>query len=557
MNPVSYRIPLTDYEINSEGPLNLALEQLQKVRKHLYLAANMTYQHYFQLLKKGEEKQRELFFKYNEYQNADRKAWEVLNDAKLKYAQVGIASNEERQSAKSIIEKLPEDIKLIRDNSKRDVYKFIKEDSFIEKLTEKFNEIIPADIMEHSMSKVLQELYTDYEFIQKDLQPLRVYGNSFPICFGWQDNLIGSFKWLDEIKYGEKTVQFYLFQWLDHEQLSFKCRIGKRLPELANILSKITTGEISYHNCGDPSILCIRNRKWVLQFNYKPDPINITPDISGSVAMGIDLGYKMPIAWAITDNDNSIGSIGDGDEIKEERNRVQFLYKAQIAALNQTRKGQGRGRKSVVLKKRAIEEKKYFRQLNAKWAHDLIEIAEKNKVAIIKVEDLDFKKKKEDLKRITKENNLKLTQRGTQKIYRSMPDNLLTMYRNWSYGDLISKIEHAAAQKNIIVARVNPYGTSRHCWKCGEKGIRNRQAYLQFTKKQAHQCQYKSLGNCVLCEYDQKETERQRKALFKMGKNKENSAGEIYTHYLAADFNAARRIANAIQYNIYAESKIK
>jgi hypothetical protein len=554
MEPVSYRIPIVAYELNNneEGD-SLARRQLENVRNHLYLAANITYQHYFQLLHKNDSLQTALFEKFNKYQEADNKAKEVLNNARLQY--VHSYTREEKELARTTIENLPAEMKNIRHNAKESIYAFIRNDRFIAELASKFTNIIPVDVMHHSMAKVLQELYTDYPFIQKGLQPLRVYTNSFPVCFGWNDNLKDSFSWLGDKGNGNKTVQFYLFRWLNNDRLVFKCRIGKRLPELAILLEGIAAATISYRNCGDPAIMRSGNKSWVLQFTYKPDPVPVLAKEDNTIAMGIDLGYKIPIAWAITGDGNTSGEIGNIDEIKEERNRIQAQYKKKIAAMKQTRSGQGRGRKSEVLKNKAYDERKFFRNKNAEWAHQLVDIAEKHQVAIIKIEDLDFEKKKFDLKAMAKLNNLKLTQRGVTKYYKSMPDNLLTMFRNWSYADLVTRIEKEAHQRNIMTAKVNPASTSRCCWKCGEEGVRDKQAHLRFNEEQAGACRYKSSGACVLYKYDDRTIEKQKKAMQKRPPGKNNNRQGLFTHYLMADNNAAKRIAATAQYNPHKKAK--
>lgn len=559
MTPVTYRIPITRYVINNEEiPKGNVLLILEGIRRHLYLAANMTYQHYYQLLEKGDPMQKQLFYQFKKYQDDDKKAWAELNDAKLKYHH---KTQEAREKQKGIIEERTAEVRNIRNEAKRNIYEFVAKDEFIATLIHKFRDIIPSDVMHHSMAKVLQELYTDMPYIddEKIRQPLRVYSSNFPICFGWNDGLPNSFKWLEK-KPGEKAVQFYLFRWLNNDELGFRCRVGKRLTELAELLTQLsgleknpmkntTENKISYHNVGDPSIQYIGKKKWVLQFTYKPDPVPVFAEGSNTMAMGIDLGYKVPISWAIADDNNTTGEIGNVDEIKEKRRDIQALYKKKIAAIRHTRSGKGRSRKAGVLRSWNFQERNFFRNLNAQWAHELLDIAEKNKVALIKIEDLDFEKKKQQLKAQAKSINLTLAQRSVQKKYKSWPDNLLTMYRNWSYGDLINRIEKEAEQRGIMVARVNPYFTSRCCWKCGREGDRETQAELRFTMDQVSQCRDSDTGECVLCTYDEKSITRQeRRALNQEKKGK--TPKPIYTHFLMADKNAAIRIARAQQYHV-------
>jgi len=76
MTPITYRIPITAYVINNEeAPERNALQTLEGIRKHLYLAANIAYQHYYQLLAKEDPVQKNLFEKYNKFRKADEEAW--------------------------------------------------------------------------------------------------------------------------------------------------------------------------------------------------------------------------------------------------------------------------------------------------------------------------------------------------------------------------------------------------------------------------------------------------------------------------------------------------
>jgi hypothetical protein len=49
--------------------------------------------------------------------------------------------------------------------------------------------------------------------------------------------------------------------------------------------------------------------------------------------MGIDLGYKIPLAWAVTNESYTSGTIGSEDEIKEERKKIVTEFNHRIAAI--------------------------------------------------------------------------------------------------------------------------------------------------------------------------------------------------------------------------------
>lgn len=551
MTPITYRIPITTYVINEEQALeNDVLQILEGIRKHLYLVANIAYQHYYQLLDKNDPIQKSLYTDYNLFQEADKAAWEKLNNAKLDY--VHSSSAQKRVNAKEVMGRLPAEIKEIRNKAKRRIYDFVKEDSFIVALADKFKSIIPPEVIHYSLAKVIQELYTDYPYIHDDKirQPLRVYSNNFPICFGWGEELKESFKWLDEKKSGKRSVQFYLFRWLNNDAYGFRCRIGKGLPDLAELLTKIGKGEISYPNIGDSTIQYTGKKKWVLQFTYKPDPVVSIFEEKKTLAMGVDLGYKVPISWAIADENNITGEIGEVDEIREKRRELLSLYRKKIAAIRYTRHGKGRSRKTAILRACNYQERSFFRNLNAEWAHKLLDIAVEHQVAMIKIEDLDFEEAKKQNKIKARNINLQLTQRGIKKVYPSPPDNLLTIFRNWSYSDLLNRIEKEAEQRGVMVARINPSFTSRCCWKCGVKGVRKKQAHLCFTQKQAGKCPFKISEECVLLRYEKKENNRKKgsSGKAKNGNTKTNQAS--FSHYLMADQNAALRIARAEQYDL-------
>lgn len=131
MTPITYRIPITAYVINNEeAPERNALQTLEGIRKHLYLAANIAYQHYYQLLAKEDPVQKNLFEKYNKFQKADEEAWKNLNNAKLRYHH--LQTSKEKEEVKSIIEKLPDKIREIRNDAKKSIYDFVSRMSLLQ-----------------------------------------------------------------------------------------------------------------------------------------------------------------------------------------------------------------------------------------------------------------------------------------------------------------------------------------------------------------------------------------------------------------------------------------
>jgi transposase len=554
MNPISYRIPVSAFSIDdSEDNSFTVITQLETIKQHLYLAANICYQHFYRLLINGDAEQTTLLQNFTAYLTQNELAWEKLNNAKLTYTQPGLLK-ETRELAKQVIEQTPDEIRKLRNDAKKAIYLFAKRNNYVQSLTAKFEEFIPEMVMHYSIAKVLQELYTDYPMIvdTDNSMPLRVYSNRFPICFGWNDGLNTSFESLQPETDDTKTqVTFYAYKWMNNQKLCFKCRVGKRQPKLAELFNSIINGTVPYKHCGDPSLIQTGKNKWALQFVYKAEGNTPVPEMNHSIAMGIDLGYKVPIAWAVNNNDFVSGTVGDKDEISNERKKLQERYVQQIAAMQYNKSGRGRSKKSEVLKKRSNDERMYFRQKNAKWAYELVQIAKEHNVAVIKIEDLDFKETKAAIKKRARNVNLHLAQRGTEKKYKSPPDNLLTMFRNWSYSHLAACIEHEAAQHNIMVARIHPGFTSRQCHKCGEKGMRNKQAHLRFTETQASNCKHSKNGSCILLAYDEKEIERQKK---QAARSKKDNV-QIFTHYLLADDNAAKRMALATQYKTSEEKK--
>jgi transposase len=557
MNQTSYRIPL-QYPVaeqRGEPSKNSATYKvLHNIRQHLYISANMAYLHYYQLLiDKKDETLNKLFTEFATYLQKEQETWEALNNAKINYFK-GSATAETRESDALKIENLPDELKEMRNTAKRSIYGFAAADNYVTTLKKQFAPYIPPIVLEYGMAKVLQELFTDRHNADPEKAPPRprVYGKDFPIFFKWHELLKDNFSQAQENMptTEEKTVRRYNFQWPAHKDVLLVCRIGKHQTELAKIFEEIVNGKVRHKDVGDPCLLYAGKDSWVLQLVHKMERAIPLPTVQEQqpAIMGVDLGYKIPIAAGIilpngeTIKDISIGLTEDGkkDQIKEERKKITATYAKKIAAQRQTRSGQGRGRKSAILKAQGRAEKKFFRALNAKWANELVNKAKEYGVGIIKIEDLNFDETRKRIKTTAKKINEGLSERQVQKVRPSWSDYLLTMYRHWSYGHLVACIEKEATDNHILVARVHPAKTSKQCWKCmSATGEREKQADLCFDADTINNCAYKNNGCPVL-----KKTKTTKKR------------EKFVVYYLPADHNAALRIAKAQQYHTKNDVKI-
>jgi IS605 OrfB family transposase len=169
--------------------------------------------------------------------------------------------------------------------------------------------------------------------------------------------------------------------------------------------------------------------KYIAQIAVDVEPIQST----GTIAMGIDLGLKIP-AVAVTENGKT-KFCGNGRQNK--------YFKRKHRA---TRKKLGKLKKQKAINKLDNKEQRWMQDTDHKVSRQLVNFAVNNNVSIIRLEKL-------------------AGIRHTARTSRKNEKNLHT----WSFYRLANFIEYKAILKGIKVEYVNPKYTSQTCPTCGEK----------------------------------------------------------------------------------------
>lgn len=173
-----------------------------------------------------------------------------------------------------------------------------------------------------------------------------------------------------------------------------------------------------------------KNNQLVAQIVYEKEENQIRTE--GNV-MGVDLGIKCP-AVCYSSNER-IKFLGNGR--KHKYMRRQYAYR---------RKKLQEAKKQKVLERINHKEQRIMKDIDHKISHDIVEMAVKNDVNVIKLEQLT---------------NIRSTTRKSRKNNHSL--------HTWSFYRLTQYIEYKAKLAGIEVLYVNPAYTSQMCPACGKK----------------------------------------------------------------------------------------
>ena len=169
--------------------------------------------------------------------------------------------------------------------------------------------------------------------------------------------------------------------------------------------------------------------KYIAQIAVEVEPIQST----GTIAMGIDLGLKIP-AVAVTENGKT-KFCGNGRQNK--------YFKRKHRA---TRKKLGRLKMQKAIDKLDNKEQRWMQDTDHKVSRQLVNFAKDNNVAVIRLEKLS---------------GIRQTARTSRKNEKNL--------HTWSFYRLAGFIEYKAVLEGIKVEYFNPKYTSRTCPACGEK----------------------------------------------------------------------------------------
>lgn len=183
-------------------------------------------------------------------------------------------------------------------------------------------------------------------------------------------------------------------------------------------------------------------RKWFVLISYSMPKIErkLNPDR----IMGIDLGIVNAVYWAFNFSNKKKGYI-EGGEINAFRRRVENRRKSMLKIAGKT--GHGKNRKMLPTQKLQDKIENFKNTINHKYSKKIIDIAIANNCGVIQMEDLN----------------------GIEKVIK---DN--KFLKNWTYGDLQTKIKNKAEREGIEFRLVDPRYTSQKCSECGYTSKDNR-----------------------------------------------------------------------------------
>jgi putative transposase len=178
--------------------------------------------------------------------------------------------------------------------------------------------------------------------------------------------------------------------------------------------------------------------KWYAQVSLS---IPVTEKKNEKV-MGVDLGLKVP-AVAVTSNGKT-RFFGNGRQNKYIRRKYQ-----------QRRRKLGKLKKLSAIRKMNHKEQRIMKDINHKISRQIVNMAIKEDVSVIKLENLT---------------NIRQTARTSRKNEKHL--------HTWSFYQLSKFIEYKAALAGISVVYVDPKYTSQHCPQCGTKNKARDRKYV-------------------------------------------------------------------------------
>ena len=225
--------------------------------------------------------------------------------------------------------------------------------------------------------------------------------------------------------------------------ITFKVMIknkGRKDTQLVPLLEKLCAQDSSITARG--SSIQIKDNKFILNLSYSQDNDNAVYRPIKNRVMGVAFAYNNPINVYISGLD-TFKTVGDQyyhkliirkEGIQQQRRQLQ------IKARNY-QGGHGRKQKLKSINNNKNREHNIAKEFNHKTSHEIIEMAVKNKVETIYIEKIDAS----DIKTIP------------------------LMMRNWSYFDLVQKIQYKAKNYGINVFEVPAKSLSSYCSICSEE----------------------------------------------------------------------------------------
>jgi IS605 OrfB family transposase len=384
---------------------------------------------------------------------------------------------------------------------------------------------IPYIVAFNTFFEVSQQFLLDWPRVREGTRQLRQYQKGMPIYFGYDNNFTPFYIYRNEN--GKEDVRF---KWVIDKEIYFKIEFGRDKSENETLLRENIIGKNDgYKKLGD-SFIQIDKRKNKIFLNQvfkleQPLKEVLEKKLDPSLILGVDLGIKIPLYWALS-NGNEAQPVGSEHKIPKLRSQFyNRINRLQTDLKNEGAKDKGQVGRLKPLLELKKKESELIKQINRSLAKTLIEAAVEKGAGTIHIENIDFNEKKKLWIVGRKLLNEGLTDLQVIKEYNSYYDRMLAMFRNWSYSQLIRFIKEQAENYGIQVLYVDARYSSRTCFVCKEKGTREKQEFLQVKKDK--ECSH---SNCPCL-----------KEKTKTIKFKDTIKGFI--HLIPADRNAAFNIA--------------
>ena len=247
---------------------------------------------------------------------------------------------------------------------------------------------------------------------------------------------VGLFNLPKQKQLGVKRIKFLIRKLGKSEKAIFERIMDKSY--------KKGSGQISYDK---------KNKKWMLAISYSFE-VDDVKEKDSDIIMGVDLGIANTAVIALLDNkkkeyiylDNNKAFI-DGHEIIQYRQKHDARKRSEYRATkwaSENNTGKGRRARMEKAYKNSDKYSRFRETYNHKVSKYIVDLAIKNNVSLIQMENLAGIDKK---------------------------DKFL---KNWSYYDLQNKIGYKAELAGILVKTISPEFTSQRCNECGHIEKANR-----------------------------------------------------------------------------------
>ncbi|SDD78180.1 transposase, IS605 OrfB family, central region [Paenibacillus sp. UNCCL117] len=189
-----------------------------------------------------------------------------------------------------------------------------------------------------------------------------------------------------------------------------------------------------------------KSNKWFVHVSVEKP----TGQATGTAEMGVDLGLKVP-AVVVTSNGKT-KFFGNGRKNK-------FIRRT----YNARRRKLGKRKKLSAIRKQRGKESRYIKDQNHKISRQIVTMAQREHVSVIKLEKLS---------------DIRKTTRTSRKNAKNL--------HSWSFYQLQQFIAYKSALAGIQVIEVNPAYTSQTCPSCGERNQAKDRMYQCFCGYAAH-----------------------------------------------------------------------